>query len=249
MSDPAVATPRPQVRKQSLLATIVTLPFHVFGVLCGSLLLCILVEWIGMHLFWPEQGWRHAQGMVTYELDQLSTYFTRSVVIREPGRTAHRMVEHAYERVFLKTGLLESVKNASAHAGAHSRTPSEDFRDYLGQVYVHLEGYVIAAAYTLLVFLVRLLVLCLMLPLFLAAAFVGLVDGLVRRDLRRFGAGRESGFVYHRAMATLRPLVALPWGLYLALPVSVSPLLILLPTAVLLSVAVNVTAGSFKKYL
>jgi integrating conjugative element membrane protein (TIGR03747 family) len=249
MSDPVVAAQRQQARQRSLFARIVTLPFRFFGVLCGSLLLCILVEWIGMHLFWPEQGWRHAQSMVSYELDQLSTYFTRSVVVREPGRTAHRMVEHAYEWVFLKTGLLEWVQNASAQASAASHGPIRNFRYYLSQVYVHLEGYLIAAAYTLLVFLVRLLVLCLMLPLFLMAAFVGFVDGLVRRDIRRFGAGRESGFVYHRAMAILMPLVVLPWGIYLALPVSVSPVLILLPTAVLLGVALNVAAGSFKKYL
>lgn len=72
--------------------------------------------------------------------------------------------------------------------------PTKDFRYYIGLVYVNVESYyLIAAAYTVLVFLVRLLVLCLMLPLFLMAAFVGFVDGLVRRDIRRFGAGRESG--------------------------------------------------------
>jgi integrating conjugative element membrane protein (TIGR03747 family) len=98
-------------------------------------------------------------------------------------------------------------------------------------VYVNVESYLIAAAYTTLVFLVRLLVLCLTLPLFLMAAFVGLVDGLVRRDIRRFGAGRESGFIYHRARASLIPLAVLPWVTYLALPVSVNPLLILLPSA------------------
>jgi integrating conjugative element membrane protein (TIGR03747 family) len=85
--------------------------------------------------------------------------------------------------------------------------------------------------------------------LFLMAAFVGLVDGLVRRDVRKFGAGRESGFVYHRAKATLVPLVVLPWVVFLALPVSLHPLLILLPSAVLLGLAVNLTAGSFKKYI
>ena len=176
MSDPAVAAQRQQVRQRGFLASLVTLPFRFFGVLCGSLLLCILVEWIGMHLFWPEQGWRHAQDMVAYELDQLSTYFTRSVVVQEPGRTAHRVVE------------LEWVQNASAQASAGSHGQTRDFRYYLSQVYVHLESYLIAAAYTVLVFLVRLLVLCLMLPLFLMAAFTGLVDGLVRRDIRRFGA-------------------------------------------------------------
>lgn len=81
------------------------------------------------------------------------------------------------------------------------------------------------------------------------ATFVGLVDGLVRRDVRRFGAGRESGFTYHRAKASLIPLAVLPWVTYLALPVSVNPLPILLPSAVLLGVAMDIAAGSFKKYL
>ncbi len=249
MSDPAAAAQHQQVRQRSFLANIVTLPFRFCGVLCGSLLLCILVECVGMHLFWPEQGWRHAQGMVGYELDQLSTYFTRSVVVQEPGRTAHRVVEWAYEWVFLKTGLLEWVQNAAAQASAGSREQARDFRYYLSQVYVYTEGYLIAAAYTVLVFVVRLLVLCLMLPLFFMAAFVGLVDGLVRRDIRRFGAGRESGFVYHRAKAALMPLLVLPWVIYLAMPVSVSPVLILLPSAVLLGVVADIAAASFKKYL
>ncbi|MGL6077178.1 TIGR03747 family integrating conjugative element membrane protein [Methyloversatilis discipulorum] len=249
MSDPAAAAQHQQVRQRSFLANIVTLPFRFFGVLCGSLLLCILVECVGMHLFWPEQGWRHAQGMVSYELDQLSTYFTRSVVVQEPGRTAHRVVEWTYEWVFLKTGLLEWVQSAAAQASAGSREQARDFRYYLSQVYIHTESYLIAAAYTVLVFIVRLLVLCLMLPLFFMAAFVGLVDGLVRRDIRRFGAGRESGFVYHRAKAALMPLLVLPWVIYLAMPVSVSPVLILLPSAVLLGVVADIAAGSFKKYL
>lgn len=72
---------------------------------------------------------------------------------------------------------------------------------------------------------------------------------LVRRDVRGFGAGRESGFVYHRARASLMPLAVLPWVTYLALPVSVHPLLILLPSAALLGLAVAISAATFKKYL
>ncbi|GHU04878.1 hypothetical protein FACS1894158_06150 [Betaproteobacteria bacterium] len=112
-----------------------------------------------------------------------------------------------------------------------------------------METDLIAAAYTVLVFLVRLLVLTLSLPLFLLAALTGLVDGLVRRDVRRFGAGRESGFVYHRARASLAPLSVLPWVTYLALPVSVPPLFILLPGAVVLGGVVCLSAATFKKYL
>ena len=249
MSDPAVAAQRQQQRQQGLIAGLVTLPFRFFGVLCGALLLCILIECVGMHFFWPEQGWRHAQGMLHYELDQLSTHFTRSALVQEPGRSALQLVEWAYQGLFVKTGLLDWIRDAAAQSRAGARSQAQDFRYYIGQLYVHVESYLIASAYTVLVFLVRLLVLVLTLPLFLMAAFVGLVDGLVRRDIRRFGAGRESGFIYHRARASLIPLAVLPWITYLALPISVHPLLILLPSAALLGLAVSLTAGSFKKYL
>ena len=120
---------------------------------------------------------------------------------------------------------------------------------YGAVTYGAVKPYAVAAGYTALTFLVRLVVLCLALPLFLTAAFVGLIDGLVRRDLRRFGAGRESGFLYHRVRALVLPLATLPVVVYLTLPVSVHPLWILLPAAALVSIAVNITAGIFKKYL
>ncbi|WP_305826101.1 TIGR03747 family integrating conjugative element membrane protein [Pseudomonas aeruginosa] len=249
MKEPAATTERQQARQRGLVASVVTLPWRLFGVLVASLLLSIVIECAGMHLFWPDQGWRHAQGMLDYELSQLSTHFTRSAVVQEPGRTARWLVEGTYEWVFVKTGLLDWTRDASAQAIAPSRGAHRDFRYYLAQVYVWTERYLIAAGFTVLTFIVRLLVLVLTLPLFLLAAFVGLVDGLVRRDIRKFGAGRESGFIYHRARASLIPLAVLPWATYLVLPVSVNPLLILLPCAALLGVAVCIAAATFKKYL
>lgn len=249
MSDPAGTAQRQQVRQQGLIAGLITLPFRFFGVLCGSLFLCIVIECIGLHFFWPEESWRHAQGMLNYELAQVSEHFTRSMLIQEPGRSARQLVEHAYDWIFVRSGLLDWIRDAATRASASARHPIHDFRYYLGQVYVHVERYLIASAYTVLVFLVRLLVLTLSLPLFLMAAFVGLVDGLVRRDVRRFGAGRESGFIYHRAKASLIPLAVLPWVIYLALPVSIHPLMILLPSAALLGLVVCIAAATFKKYL
>jgi integrating conjugative element membrane protein (TIGR03747 family) len=249
MNDPAVAAQRQQVQQQGVIASLVTLPFRLFGVLCGSLLLCILIECVGMYFFWPEEGWHHAQRMLNNELAHVSDHFTRSVFVLEPGRSARHLVETAYDWLFVKSGLIDWIRDAAAQSRAGARNTHHDFRYYLGLVYVHVEGYLIASAYTVLVFLVRLLVLTLTLPLFFMAAFVGFVDGLVRRDVRSFGAGRESGFVYHRARAALMPLAVLPWVTYLALPVSVHPLLILLPAAALLGMAVDIAAATFKKYL
>lgn len=249
MKDAAATAERQQARHQGLIASIITLPFRMLGVLIGSLLLSIIIECVGMHLFWPEQGWKHSQHMFQYELEHISTHFTRSALVQEPGRTAHQLVDTAYQWIFVKTGLLDWMSSASAQARAPSKTNTKNFQYYISQVYVWAESYVIAAAFTTLTFLVRLMVLVLTVPLFIMATFVGLVDGLVRRDIRKFGAGRESGFIYHRVKASLIPLMVLPWVIYLALPVSVHPLLLLLPGAALLGLAVSITAGSFKKYL
>lgn len=249
MKDPAVTAQRQQAQQQSALVKLITLPFRFIGVLGCSLFLCILIECVGMHLFWPEQGWRHAQGMLMYELDQLPKNFTRSVLVQEPGRTAQQIVGLAYDGLFVHSGLIEWVEDAARQARGERLMAEPDFRYYLRQAYRSLESYLLAGAYTVLVFLVRLLVLCLSLPLFAMAAFVGLVDGLVRRDIRRFEAGRESGFIYHRAKACLVPLAVLPWVVYLALPVSVPPALILLPASALLALVVDISAASFKKHL
>ena len=147
-----------------------------------------------------------------------------------------------------ESGLLDWIRDASAQTSAGSHRPTGDFRYYIGLVYVNVERYLIAAAYTTLVFLVRLLVLCLTLPLFLMAAFVGLVDGLVRRGHPPLRRGTRIGVHLSPRQASLIPLAVLPWVTYLALPVSVN-LLILLPSAALLGVAVCIAAATFKKYL
>lgn len=247
--NPATNAERQQAGQRSFFLRTLTLPLHLLGVLCGSLLLCVLVEWVGMHLFWPEQGWRHSQTMLHYELNQLSSHFTRSLLLHEPSRTVSQLIEDVQETALNRSGLRAWRASVSRQTLAPGDGVTGEISHYLSLLYQQLESYLIAAGYTVLVFLVRLLVLCLMVPLLLLAAFVGLVDGLVRRDIRRFGAGRESGFVYHRAKAAVVPLLVLPWIIYLALPVSLNPLLVLLPGAILLGTAVNIVAGSFKKYL
>jgi integrating conjugative element membrane protein (TIGR03747 family) len=188
MSEPANTAP-PQ--RLSLAARLVLLPFHLFGVLCGSLLLSITVECIGLVFFWPEQGEQHAQEMLDYELGQFSENFRESVLVSEPGNTARNGVEWAHEWLFIRSGLADWRREAAAQAGKPAR--ARNFREHLGRAFLHAETYVIAAATTALVFLVRVLVLLLTLPLFLMAAFTGLIDGLARRDVGRLGAGRDSG--------------------------------------------------------
>lgn len=189
MNDPAATAQRQQVRQQSFLVGLITLHFRFTAVLGGSLLLSIMIECVGLHLFWQEQGWRHAQGMLIYELEQLPQNFTRSVLVQEPGRTAQKLVAHAYNGVLVQTGLIDWAEKVSGQAESNRHRAERDFRYHLGQAYGLLEDYLLTATYTSLVFLFCLMVLCLTLSLFVMAAFVGLVDGLVRRDIRRSAQG------------------------------------------------------------
>lgn len=235
-------------RRRTFVGWLVSLPLQAFGILCGSLLLSILIECIGVHWFWPQESWHHAQQMFAFELGQLSSEFTQSLLSRAPAQAVEHFIERAFEMLFVDSGLLEKAAELTERAREHA-TQGEGFKHFVNALYVDLETYLRASCYTVLTFLARLAVLILTLPLVVLSVFVGFVDGLVRRDIRRFGAVYESGFVHHRARAFILPLALLPWVVYLALPVSVHPLVILLPSAALLGFAVNLTAASFKKYL
>ena len=251
MADIAEKAQQQQEGQKSFLGMVISAPFHFLGVMFGSLLGAILVEWLCMYVFWPDAGWRHAQQMFEHELGWLSQDLLHSVVIKEPGRTATWLAKTTYEWLMVKSGLQDSINTLTQYA--RSTSPQQagtlDLRYELGRVMIKFQDYGLATLYTVLTFCVRMVILTLTIPLFALAAFTGLVDGLVRRDLRKFGSGRESSYLYHKARGTIIPLAIVPWTIYLAIPISISPLLILLPCALLLGVSVYITVSSFKKYL
>jgi integrating conjugative element membrane protein (TIGR03747 family) len=250
VADIAEKAEKQQEGQKTFIGTLFSMPFHFIGVMFGSLLGAILLEWLCLYFLWPAAGWKHAQEMFEYELGWLSKDLLQSVIIREPGRTAAWLTQWAYDWIMIKTGLQVSINSMTQYARATQLQPgSFDVRHQIGWTMIQFQDYGLAALYTVLTFCVRMVILTLTIPLFLLAAFTGAVDGLVRRDLRKFGSGRESSYLYHKARGTILPLAIVPWTLYLAIPVSVSPLLILLPCALLLGVSVCVTVSSFKKYL
>lgn len=105
---------------------------------------------------------------------------------------------------------------------ASSFTTSNQNLSY--ELYYYFSIYIQATAYITMTFILRLTLLILTMPLFGLSVLVGLVDGLVRRDIRRFGSGYESGFIYPHAKRTISPIFVTAW---LALPFSVHPNVIL----------------------
>lgn len=235
-------------KPKTLIGKAISLPFAILGILIGSLLLSVIVECLGVYFLWPELGWHHAEQMFNNELEQLSSTFKQSLLMSQPVQTTDKLLSYAYQWVFVKSGLLDQA-NAVLTPHITDSARKLTFRQYLNGAVNQMQTYLLAAAYTTLTFLVRLFVLILSMPLVFLAVFVGFVDGLVKRDIRRFMAGHESGFVYHRARAFIVPTLALPWVIYLALPISLPPLMIILPCAVLSGIVTDIAAASFKKYL
>ena len=48
-----------------------------------------------------------------------------------------------------------------------------------------------------------------------------------------FSVGRESAYVFHLAKRAVTPMLLLTWALYLSMPVSIHPAIVILPFAVL----------------
>ncbi|MGY2224418.1 TIGR03747 family integrating conjugative element membrane protein [Pseudomonas gingeri] len=235
-------------REKGLFGTLLGLPFSLLGILLAALFFSVASEWLGLFFFWPDEGWHHSRDMLNSELAWISTGFNQSWLLDQPEQNVRRIIALAYEWGFEKTGLINGI-NLPAESPRMNEHRGTGLQYYLGQARVRTQDYGLAAVYAVLTFLARILILLLTLPLMLMAIFTGVVDGLVRRDLRRFGAGRESGFIYHRAKMLITPLAVAPWILYPALPMSVNPLLILLPAAAALGLVVSISVGSFKKYL
>jgi len=99
------------------------------------------------------------------------------------------------------------------------------------------------------VLVIKLIILLAAIPLFALALTVGLVDGLNQRAIRTASLGRESSYVFHKLNRILRHGLLVLLSLWLAIPASITPALVLIPVSVLLSIMVSMTASRFKKYL
>lgn len=86
-------------------------------------------------------------------------------------------------------------------------------------------------------------------PLFLLLGSVAFLDGLVERDLRKWGFGRESALLYHRARRYIPYSLLVSVVIYLALPISLAPTKLFVLASIVFALAVFLTARSFKKYI
>ena len=112
-----------------------------------------------------------------------------------------------------------------------------------------LREHITTLAYTLVSFMLRLTWLVATFPLLCLCVLTGLTEGLVRRDLRRFCSGLESVFLHRNVIRSGSSVASTLWVFYLAQPLFLPAMLILLPAALWSGITVWMAAGSFKRWL
>lgn len=241
----AAAPANPAQRRAGIIVGLVGFVIQVAVWLAAGLVLSIAVEIIGMMFWWPDQGAAHSQLMLQAELSYLSDQFPRSALSDDPLALATSLVGFAHEWLVVRSGLERLLGFLAAPAPPPTAQIAARTHDLLSPVVPYLQATITMVQ----VYAARLAVLLLSSLVFVLAALVGLIEGLIRRDLRRWGGGRESSFVYHHTRRLILPALLAPWVIYLSLPFTFHPAFVVLPAALATALTILTTSSRFKKYL
>lgn len=233
------------VQEPGLLSRILTQLLQSMLFLLATLVLAIILEWLGMVFIWPHQGSRHSAFLLANALTYLHDEVTRSLLVEQPLQFAQYGADRLHYYLFQQTGIERGLRWLAMPAAPAER----HLHTWVRLAYHFGADYILAAVQVTSLFAVRFAILILSLPAVILFVLVAMIDGLVQRDIRRWSGGRESAFIYHWAKKFLTPALVLPCLVYLALPITIHPNLIILPCAVVFALAVKVMAATFKKYL
>ncbi len=195
-----------------------------------------------MAYFWPDQRDSHAKEVLQADQAYLNQQLHRHFVSYK-----HLVAERA-ELVVIW------IDRQAALMGGNHRPITESGRlfsaisDWARGLYSRYDRYILAAGYVSQTFVIRLTLILFSLPVFALTGLIGAIDGLVERDLRRWGGGRESSNVFNLAKRSIMPVFVMACVIYLGLPYSLNPSFIILPFACLYGLAVRVAFERLKKY-
>ena len=212
----------------------------------------MMIEIVGSLSLWRDLQENHALQIVQQDLEYIAQA-PRSLLVRDTVAWSEQLVRNVrlpYERL----GVIAWYERQQAIFQAAQDAPSGDLRHNAARanrsMQILLSRWAVTSMYVLQDVLLRLSVAAFDAPAFILACLVGVVDGLVRRDLRRWGGGRESSFVYHHAKRYTAWALTGGFGLYLAWPFgNFNPSHMVIVFTVLVASAMSTTVATFKKYV
>ncbi len=200
--------------------------FKVSFMLLIALLVSIAIEWIGMAYWWPEEGVNHSAHMVSAELRFLAEAMRSNPFIENSDQ------------------FLMSVREKITQFVSFTHITA------LGQLpYEAISKGIVSAINIVNVYCLRLAIMILSTPTFLVFGLVGLTRGLVARELRKWGGGRESSGLYHLYYSLLPESLLGLWFIYLSMPITLNPIVLVGPAAVFFAYLIAAMSYRFKKYV
>jgi integrating conjugative element membrane protein (TIGR03747 family) len=177
MSRTVAATAPQRAAEPGFVVGVLLSVVKAFGYLILGLVFSILMEWLGLVFWWPEEGTHHSRAMLEQELGYLGLYHQDHPLFADPKGFAQAFADQFYHYVIEATGLASGIQRLNAPATAHDSTVVKISRGF----YQPLASYVIATITISQVYALRLAVLVLSMPVFVLAGIVGLTDALVAR--------------------------------------------------------------------
>lgn len=215
-------------RRQGLISKFFTFLVSLPITLLVTMILSILVEWFVMYNYYPELGADHSKRMLQQEAKYLNKHFKESLLGTKPIQIAGKTVQWVDNNIFKPIGVHEYKRK--------SRQERSAIWDYGMSAYNMVK-----------VVILRICVLLLSLPAYVLFAFVGIVTGLVERDLRKFGAGHESSDKFELSTRMITPSIIGCFVVYMSWPNSINPAFIIVPFAALFGYVLHLTASNYKK--
>ncbi len=248
---------RPRTRGPVELALEVGLGLFFVALFAWFVGLCIEIG--GSYTLWQGEGVSHSRNLVKQDLQYIAAA-PRSLLVDDTVRFSRQLVEWV-EWPYRRFGVIDwylrhhdrapepqTAAAAVRHDGAEIL--ARGLRNASATASKTLSQWLVMSMFVGQDVLLRLSVAVFALPAFMLACLVGLVDGLVRRDLRRWGGGRESSFVYHHAKRYTVWSLTGGFGLYLTWPFGgFNPAYMVLVFTVLVAASLSTTVAAFKKYL
>lgn len=220
----------------------------------SSWVIGVVIEIGGDMLIWKGQGIRHAQAMVEQDLAYIAAA-PRSLLVPDTvafARQVVRWVRWPYERLGVLPWYVRLRKSPEAGTPALFDTSTPMMRN-LAQTWQDLQRliseYLVISMFVAQDVVLRLCTAAFAIPAFVLATLLGVIDGLVRRDRRRWMGGRESSFVYHHAKRYAVWVLTGGFALYLSWPFGgFNPAHMVLVFTVLSAFTLSTTVAAFKKY-
>jgi integrating conjugative element membrane protein (TIGR03747 family) len=212
----------------------------------------MMIEIIGSFTIWRDLQEGHAQQIVQQDLSYIAQA-PRSLLVRDTVGWSERLVS-AVRLPYERFGVIGWYERQQVRNEQEAQGITHDIQHNAARanrsLQTLLSRWAITSMYVLQDVLLRLSVAAFAAPAFILACLVGVVDGLVRRDLRRWGGGRESSFVYHHAKRYTAWALTGGFGLYLAWPFgNFNPAYMVIVFTVLVAFSMSTTVASFKKYV